>query len=625
MKPRLIRILGGAPEEVPLASAELTIGRDASNSIRLQDPTVSSRHCTIELDNGRFLLIDQNSTNGTFLNGKTATRAYLTHGDEILVGSTKFCFLVEENGEAPSNVLRIEDLEDDNSTITRLNPANSDYLAGRTSSDLSVLLKFSAEINQISDSVKVQSLLLERVFEIIPVEDGVILLGTDVDQLFLESPVHRQRVVTEKQIRVSQTIATQVFLSGQSLLRNDLLTGQPSESIIAARLHSVLCVPLEVMNNRIGVVYLGTTNSGVVFDERHLELVTAIAGIASLALEHVRYVEWLETENRQLSHEVTLQHEMIGDSPKMKKCYEAISLVAPTDSPVLVLGESGTGKELAARAIHGNSERRNGPFVAVNCGAIADTLFASALFGHVKGSFTGADRDQKGFIEEADGGTLFLDELGDLPLHCQAALLRVLEDQQVQRVGSARSISVNLRLISATNRSLNDEIQAGRFRDDLYYRMGLPLEMPPLRERLEDMPSLVKFFLQKFKHYTHREIGPTPPNTIRALQDYNWPGNVRELAGAIRWAVVFGKSDRIRPEDLPPIMLKKDKPETAAIGKLDEAMESFERRFILRALEETRGNVVDAAALLARAPNYLQRRISQLELREDLERIRTQH
>jgi Nif-specific regulatory protein len=618
-------MLGSAPEEVPLVSAELTIGRDASNSIRLQDPTVSSRHCSIESDNGRFLLIDQNSTNGTFLNGKTATRAYLTHGDEILVGSTKFCFLVEENVEAPSNVLRIEDLEDDNSTITRLNPANSDYLAGRTSSDLSVLLKFSAEINQISDSEKVQSLLLERVFEIIPVEDGVILLGTDVDQLFLGSPVHRQRVVTGKQMRISRTVATQVFLSGQPLLRNDLLTGQPSDSIIAARLHSVLCVPLEVMNNRIGVVYLGTTNPGVVFDERHLELVAAIAGIASLALEHVRYVEWLETENRQLSHEVTLQHEMIGDSPQMKKCYEAISLVAPTDSPVLVLGESGTGKELAARAIHGNSERRNGPFVAVNCGAIADTLFASALFGHVKGAFTGADREQKGFIEEADGGTLFLDELGDLPLHCQAALLRVLEDQQVQRVGSARSISVNLRLISATNRSLNDEIQAGRFRDDLYYRMGLPLEMPPLRERLEDMPSLVKFFLQKFKHYTHREIGPTPPNTIRVLQDYTWPGNVRELAGAIRWAVVFGKSDRIRPEDLPPIMSKKGKPEAAAVGRLDEAMESFERQFILRALEETRGNVVDAAALLARAPNYLQRRISQLELREDLERIRTQH
>ena len=309
----------------------------------------------------------------------------------------------------------------------------------------------------------------------------------------------------------------------------------------------------------------------------------------------------------------------------MKKCYEAISLVAPTDSPVLVLGESGTGKELAARAIHGNSNRRNSPFVAVNCGSIADTLFASALFGHVKGAFTGADRDQKGFIEEADGGTLFLDELGDLPLHCQAALLRVLEEQQVRRVGSTREITVNIRLISATNRSLKDEIQAGRFRDDLYYRMGLPLEMPSLRDRLEDLPSLVKFFLQKFKHYTHREIGPTPPNTIRALQDYDWPGNVRELAGAIRWAVVFGKSDRIRPEDLPPIMLKKETRPAATVGRLDEAMESFEKQFILRALEETRGNVVEAAALLARAPNYLQRRISQLELREDLERIRTPH
>ena len=315
---------------------------------------------------------------------------------------------------------------------------------------------------------------------------------------------------------------------------------------------------------------------------------------------------------------------MIGDSSKMKKVYETISLVAPTDSPVLILGESGTGKELAANAIHNNSSRRNGPFVAVNCGAITETLFASALFGHVKGAFTGADRDQKGFTEEADGGTLFLDELADLPLHCQAALLRFIEEQKVQRVGSTRPIAVDVRVVSATNRSLKDEIQGGRFRADLFYRMGLPLELPPLHERLEDVPSLVKFFIQKYKQNTLREIGPTPPNTIRVLQEYHWPGNVRELAGAIRWAVVFGKSDRIRPEDLPPDVLKKGSASAATVGRLDEAMESFERQFILRALEETRGNVVEAAALLARAPNYLQRRISQLELREDLDRIRTQ-
>ena len=186
-----------------------------------------------------------------------------------------------------------------------------------------------------------------------------------------------------------------------------------------------------------------------------------------------------------------------------------------------------------------------------------------------------------------------------------------------------RSISVDIRLISATNLVLKEQIQNGRFRADLYFRMGLPLEMPPLRDRLEDIPALAKFFIHKYKHTTQREIGPTPPNTVRVLQEYNWPGNVRELAGSIRWAVVFGKSDRIRPEDLPPDVLKRAAGSVAKIGRLDEAMESFERNFILKALEETKGNVVEAADLLARAPNYLQRRISQLDLREELERIRS--
>jgi transcriptional regulator with GAF, ATPase, and Fis domain len=636
MKPRLIRAAGKAPEETVLVSPEFTIGRDATNSIRLEDPTVSSEHCLIERDKDRFVLVDRNSMNGTFLNGKATTRAYLKHGDEILIGSTRFRFLLDESLTSPAGELRIVEPVDDVSALsdtTHLNPMDSAYLNGRIpadalrlqrmSQDMGVLLRLSAEINQIADSEKLQQTLLDRLFEIVPVEQGLIVLATDSSQLFVGSPVHRRESGPGEPIRVSRTVATQVFTSGQSVLLNDLPGEASTESIMAAGVRSVLCVPLSVMGNRIGIIYLATTNLRSRFDQRHLELVTAISGIASPALEHVRYVEWLETENRHLAHQVNLQHDMVGDSSRMKECYEAISLVAPTDSPVLVLGESGTGKELAARAIHNNSPRRNNPFVAVNCGEIAETLFSSALFGHARGAFTGADRDHKGFIEEADGGTLFLDELGDLPLHCQAALLRVLEDQQVRRVGATKAISVNIRLISATNRVLKDEIQAGNFRSDLFFRMGIPLEMPPLRDRVDDIPLLVKFFVQKFKNYTQREIGPTPPNTIRALQEHQWPGNVRELSNVIRWAIVFGKSDRIRPEDLPPSIVQKGDGLAANVGRLDEAMESFERQFILRALEETRGNVVEAAALLARAPNYLQRRISQLQIREELDRIRT--
>jgi transcriptional regulator with GAF, ATPase, and Fis domain len=638
MRPRLVRSSGSAQTEIPLDAAGVTFGRDPANSIRLEDPVVSSRHCRIERENDRFVLIDNDSTNGTFVNGKAATKTHLEPGDEIRIGHTCFYFVVDEEDDSSgaASRIRIEDFRDNtllSSETIQLNPSDSAYLKSgtthgpqalqRMARDMGVLLRLSKHINEVDDSSQLQKDLLERIFQIIPAESGVILLGSDLKTLLQGPFVSLHRSSAERQIRVSRTIVQQVFASGESVLRNDLVSDVSSESIVASRVHSVLCVPLVVMNTRIGALYLATTNTGTSFDQQHLELVTAIAGIAAVALEHVRYVEWLEIQNRQLTDKVDLSHNMVGESAKMKNIYESISLVAPTESPVLILGESGTGKELAARAIHNNSSRRNGPFVAVNCGAIAEALFASELFGHVKGAFTGADRDKKGFMEEADGGTLFLDELGELPLHCQAALLRVLEEKQILRVGSTRPIRIDIRLISATNRSLAEEIRAGGFRADLYYRMGLPLELPPLRDRLDDIPLLVKFFIQKHKGDTQREIGHTPPETIRVLQQYHWPGNVRELGRAIQWAVVFGKSDRVRPEDLPAEIMRKE-PASPGIQRLDQAMESFERQFILRALEETRGNVVEAAELLARAPNYLQRRISQFQLRDELDRIRNQ-
>ncbi|HET9215424.1 MAG TPA: sigma 54-interacting transcriptional regulator [Terriglobia bacterium] len=632
MRPRLVSVSGTQPAEMALGEADLTIGRDASNSIPLEDPAVSSRHCVIVRDRGRFVVRDRDSTNGTFVNGKATNQADLKHGDEIQVGHVRFYFLVEEGSIPLAPKVTIEDREADeliSSETVQLDPVNSSFLRRnlsledaalqRRAKDLSVLVRLNAELHDIPDTETLQKTLLERIFETIPAENGAILLGNTVDQMVSGATLSRRPA---RSLYVSRTILQQVMASGRAVLRNDLHgQGDVSQSLKTSGLRSVLCVPLTVTSVRTGVVYLSNTNPSTRFDEQHLEMAVAVAGIGALALEHARYVEWLEVQNSQLLHEAALRHEMVGDNPRMKNVYEAISLIAPTDSPALVLGESGTGKELAARAIHNNSSRKNGPFVAVNCGAVVDTLFASQLFGYVRGAFTGADRDHKGFIEDADGGTLFLDELGDLPLHCQAALLRVLEEGKVQRVGSSREIPVDVRLISATNRSLVDEIRKGNFRSDLYFRMGLPVELPPLRERLDDIPLLVAFFLQKYKSQTQRELGPTHPETIRVLQQYAWPGNVRELGNAIRWAVVFGKSNRLRPEDLPPEIAGKGS-SPSSVPKLEAALQSYERQVIVRALEETRGNVVEAARLLDRAPNYLQRRISQLNLRGDLDRIR---
>jgi len=633
MRPRLVSVTGSQPAEIPLSGAELTIGRDAANSLHLEDPAVSSRHCTIVHDGSRYVLRDRDSTNGTFVNGKATAQADLRHGDEIQVGHVRFYFLLEEGDVPATPALAIDDSEDEliSSETIHLDPVNSAYLRRnlgvqdtpalqRTARDMSVLLRLNAELHTIVESESLQNALLERIFETIPAENGVILLGNTVEQLI--SGARRVREPAPP-LYISSSILQEVMNSGRAVLRNDLLAaGDVSESLRHAGLRSVLCVPLTVMGIRIGVLYLSTTNPRTPFDEQHLEMLVAVAGIGALALEHSRYVDWLEAENQQLLHEVNFQHGMVGENPGMKKVYESISLIAPTDTPTLVLGESGTGKELAARAIHNNSSRRNGPFIAVNCGAVVDSLFSSQLFGYVRGAFTGADRDHKGFIEEADGGTLFLDELGDLPIHCQAALLRVLDEGKVQRVGSSREIPVNVRLVSATNRALSEEIRKGNFRSDLYFRMGLPVVLPPLRDRLDDIPLLVAFFLQKFKGQTQRELGSTHPETIRALQEYSWPGNVRELGRAIRWAVVFGKSSRLRPEDLPPEILRRNDNTPASVPKLEDALQSHEKQIIRRALEETKGNVVEAAKLLDRAPNYLQRRISQLDLRPELERIR---
>jgi transcriptional regulator with GAF, ATPase, and Fis domain len=633
MRPRLVSDQDSGIPEIAVGTEPVTIGRDSANAVCLDDPVISSRHCQIMREGDAFVLLDRDSKNGTFVNGSAVARAALKHGDEIQIGHARFLFLIEEGSHTRASTVKFlaeEDVALSTQTVQldireftygRGVSAKEPQVLDRLAKDMSVLLRLSRGIHAISGAEELQAMLLDTILERIPAEYCAILLGDGIEDL---SAVVERQLPGQSTSRISRAIVEQVVATGQAVLRNDLLSAEDtSQSIRAAKMRSILCVPLSVMQVRTGMLYISTSNPLTPFDERHLEMAAAVAGIGALALEHARYVEWLESENKQLAHEVNLAHGMIGENSAMKRVYEAISLIAPTNSPVLVLGETGTGKELAARAIHNNSLRRNGPFIPVNCGAVVDTLFASQLFGYVKGAFSGADRDRKGFIEEADGGTLFLDELGDLPFHCQAALLRVLEEGKVQRVGSAHEIPVDIRLISATNRSLKGEIEKGNFRGDLYFRMGLPLELPPLRERLDDIPLLVQFFLQKYKSSTQRTIESTHPDTIRTLQKHLWPGNVRELGRAIHWAVVFGKSNRLRPEDLPPEILKGQNRAAAPVEKLEDALEAYEKQLIARALEETRGNVVEAASLLGRAPNYLQRRISQLKLRDELGKIRT--
>jgi len=320
------------------------------------------------------------------------------------------------------------------------------------------------------------------------------------------------------------------------------------------------------------------------------------------ALERTR----LQQENLALKKELGARysfHNLVGKSKRMLEMYSLIERVAGTKSSVLVTGESGTGKELVARAIHYNSPRKDKPFVAINCGAIPENLLESELFGHEKGAFTGASQAKKGLIEVADGGTLFLDEIGELPQPMQVKLLRVIQEHEIRRVGGTRDMSVDIRLIAATNKSLEEEVSAGRFREDLYYRLNvIHLDIPPLRERREDIPLLVDHFLQKFCSAT--KAPQVSDSLMRALVDYGWPGNVRELENIIERCLVLGHGETLQADCLPPHIIAPSAPsEEAAVLTdagldLDAYLGSIEQRLLAQALDKCGGVRKQASKLL---------------------------
>jgi Nif-specific regulatory protein len=293
--------------------------------------------------------------------------------------------------------------------------------------------------------------------------------------------------------------------------------------------------------------------------------------------------------------------------------------VAPTDSTVLISGESGTGKELAARAIHLNSKRADKPFMAVNCAALAESLLESELFGHEKGSFTGALTQKKGRLEIAEGGTLFLDEIGELSSTLQVKLLRVLQEREFERVGGTRPIKANIRVVTATNKNLEEAVTQGVFRQDLYYRLNVVgLEMPALRDRPQDIPLLANYFASKFAQKCNRRIMGITADAQARLASYDWPGNVRELENAIERAVVLGVSERILPEDLPESVLEAHATVSVAGTKYHEAVAQTKKQIILSAMQQAKGSYTEAAKILGVHPNYLHRLIRNLNLKEQL-------
>ena len=317
------------------------------------------------------------------------------------------------------------------------------------------------------------------------------------------------------------------------------------------------------------------------------------------AMEHSH----LKEENRLLRESLGLKFDhrnLIGRSAVMTRLLETVAQVAPSEATVLITGESGTGKEVIAGAIHYNSPRREGPFIKINCAAIPETLLESELFGHEKGSFTGADRRREGKFRQADGGSIFLDEVSEMSLAMQVRLLRVLQEREITRVGGEEVIRVNVRVITATNRDLPAAIEAGRFRKDLFYRLNVvTLHVPPLRERKDDIPPLAEHFLKMFAEKNRKRVRGFTPQAMDRLLRYDWPGNVRELMNTVERGVVLTRSEYIDEGELTPVLLKQHEEETVLPGEVPTAsLEALEKATILKTLEQTGGNKSEAARRL---------------------------
>jgi Nif-specific regulatory protein len=487
----------------------------------------------------------------------------------------------------------------------------------QTQTSLEALSEIALTINSIQEPDALLEKVLEIAMEALDAERGLILLTSEKAPEGFE--VKTSRNFTQKQIgdlvRISTSVVHEVLRRGEPVLLYEALQDEryrETESIVLQQIQSIACVPLRIKSKQIGAIYLDSLTKRGRFTRDSLPFLNAFANQAAIALENARLYQALRQENRLLRQEVQRVHgfeEIIGQSGRMQDVFETISRVLDSDATVVVEGESGTGKELVARAIHYNGHRKEKPFVAIFCGSLPENLLESELFGHKKGSFTGAVADKKGLFEVADGGTIFLDEVGDLSPHIQTALLRVLQEGEVKRVGDTQTRHVDVRILSATNRPLKDLIKAGEFREDLFYRLNtISIMMPPLRHRRSDIPILAHHFLDKYASGKRSHIKGFDQEALDALQGYPWPGNVRELENTIERAVVLSRGDLIAAEDLRL-------PDSERIDPFEIGipLKEVERRVVERTLKDLDGNISETARVLEVSRRWLHYKLKEWE------------
>ncbi len=617
----------------------LRLGRAQESDVPILDLRASRHHCQIERHEGdQYLLVDLGSQNGTRLNGHLVDRAALKPGDRIGVGRAVVWFEKAPPPDAPSQKPREEGLG------TQYSELGDDALVD--ADRLERLHRIAKALNSTLHLDRLLEIIMDHVVEVSGAERGFLVLASEGDRP--EARVARnfeQEDVRSPEGAFSASIVRAVMRTGEPVLtanavEDDRFSDALSVSTIRAR--SVLALPFHVRGRIVGAVYVDNRLQRGAFGMAELETLTSLMDLAGAAIERARlygenerHLEELEVLNRRLKLRVESTErqlnetrdrlrtvgepersypQIVGESKTMRDVLRLLDKIVQTEEPVLIVGESGTGKELIARAIHRNGPRARRPFLSENCAALPDTLLESELFGHVRGAFTGADRDKKGLFELADKGTLFLDEVGDMSPEMQKRLLRALQEGEIRPVGGKSVRKVDVRIISASNKDLERLVRAGEFREDLYYRLKvLTIRLPPLRDRKDDIPRLLSHFLQ-----LHAAKDPRPrrldPSVLEALQTYDWPGNIRELENEVKRMLSLSDdvilTDVLSDQVRRGVGLRSEVPgDDDGVQNLLELVEAVERREITKALERAQGNKTRAAEMLGISRFTLQRKL----------------
>ena len=606
----------GKTERFSLHKRLISIGSARECHLVLRGDEVADTHCTLTHEPGRFVLESTARSHVFYVRGKKSRSYELTHGDVVTIGGHEIVFSAvdaPEPEQAPQNSAKLE-IE----AMQRLQRFSE------------LLLRPDGNLDDLLSE------LIDQVVALTRARKGFLVLAEDDGNYSIRVARHLDRkTVDDPSKLLSDNIIREVIASKKPAIISDALSDQRfnnSLSVIALKLSSVMCVPLIVRGELLGLIYVGNDNAVALFNQTDLEALKVFAAQAALFIKSAKVLNELRSESAGLAERLENVRfgQIIGSCPQMIEVYKRVERVAGIDVTVLVTGETGTGKELIAREVHERSPRKKGPMITVNCGAIPENLIESELFGHVKGAFTGAVSNQIGKFQAADKGTIFLDEIGELPLVMQVKLLRVLQEKAVQRLGENRPIPLDIRVVAATNRDLQKEVAEGNFREDLYHRLNvINIHLPPLHERGDDVILIARYLVSRYvKEFGRADIDPGKAfdqGALKALLRFKWPGNIRQLENHIKKALVLADGPTLTARDLDlemeiPSEQSPSGTSVVEIGDLDgeimsltEARELWQRTYINRVLALNNGNRTKTARDLGVDPRTIFRHLEKEE------------